>query len=264
MTPGKKIEVRTPEEESEGWESLAGEEAAGGSLKPSAELEEALREAADAVESPAPRPAEDPAPAAPPEAAADSAAEAPAAGGGSEDLVLELKQTQDRLIRLQADFENFRRRALKEKTEAHQYGHQNLVKDLLSSVDNLDRAVDHAKKSGGGELESLLQGVEMVRSELLTAFARHGVVVIEALGQPFDPALHEAMAQAPDGSVEPNTVVQEFQKGYKLRDRLIRPARVVVSRLPDEPAVVAEAEVAAEQVAAAAAPADGPEEGTPD
>jgi molecular chaperone GrpE len=145
----------------------------------------------------------------------------------------DLEQTQARLLRLQADFENFRRRALREKTEAHQYGHQNLVKDLLSAVDNLERAIDHARGSGGGDLESLLRGVELVRRELLTAFAKHGVTQVEAVGRPFDPALHEAMAQIPDASAAPNTIVEELQKGYLVRDRLLRPARVVVTRAPE-------------------------------
>jgi molecular chaperone GrpE len=73
-----------------------------------------------------------------------------------------------------------------------------------------------------------------VRRELLTALAKHGVTPVDALGKPFDPALHEALAQVPDESVAPNTVVQELQKGYQLRDRLLRPTRVVVSRAPDQ------------------------------
>jgi molecular chaperone GrpE len=97
-------------------------------------------------------------------------------------------------------------------------------------VDNLDRAIDHATRSGGAELESLLQGVELVRRDLLGALGRHGVSRIEARGKPFDPARHEAMAQVEDDAVAPNTVVEELQPGYLLRDRLLRPARVVVSR----------------------------------
>jgi molecular chaperone GrpE len=229
VSSGKKIEIRGEESDdppaaepgAEGWESLA-EEASAGSLTPSRELEEALREAAEGFDESgrrAPRPGE-----------GDSrqAEAAPAAP----ELARELEQTQARLLRLQADFENFRRRAQREKTEAHQYGHQNLVKDLLSAVDNLDRAIDHARGSGGGDLESLLQGVELVRRELSTAFAKHGVTQLEAVGRPFDPALHEAMAQIPDASAAPNTVVEELQKGYVIRDRLLRPARVVVTRAP--------------------------------
>ena len=85
-------------------------------------------------------------------------------------------------------------------------------------------------------MENLLQGVELVHKELLTILGKHGVVRIEAVGKIFDPAVHEAMAQAPDTSVEPNTVIEELQKGYQLRDRLLRPARVIVARAPEEAA----------------------------
>ena len=198
-----------------GWESLA--EEAEGSLQPSRELEEALREAAEAVEAR--------------EGARERGRAGPAAPAPREaELEAELEAARDRHLRLQADFENFRRRASRERLEAEQYGHQNLVKDLLTAVDNLDRAIDHARRSGGGDLEGLLQGVELVRRELLQALGKHGVTAIEATGRPFDPALHEAMAQAPDDSVAPNTVIEELQKGYLLRDRLLRPARVIVSR----------------------------------
>lgn len=208
--------------EAEGWESLAEEE--GPSLPENPELEAALAEAAAAVD-----------------AYEKPAAEAPA-GEIPEEVALELKQTEDRLVRLQADFENFRRRANKERIEASQYGHQNLVKDLLGSVDNLERALDHARQSEGGDLESFLQGVELVQRELLSALTKHGVVCIEAKGQSFDPAVHEAMAQTPDASVAPNTVIDEMQKGYMLRDRLLRPSRVVVSKAVEEAAAPAEPE----------------------
>lgn len=209
--------------EAGGWESLASEE--GGTLATSPELEEALREAAAAVEErersgQAPGGPAGPPPPPPP------AAPSPREAG----LASELELTKDRLLRLHADFENLRRRSAKERLEAEQYGHQNLVKDLLTAVDNLERAIDHARRSGGGDLESLLQGVELVRKDMMAALAKHGVAAIDAKGQPFDPARHEAMAQAPDASVAANTVIEELQKGYLLRDRLLRPARVIVSR----------------------------------
>ena len=220
----KKIEVERVEE-AEDQEPLD-EEASEGTLSPSPELEEALREAAAAVEEGETREEAE---------SAEEAEAAPAEGEETpEDEALELKQTQDRFLRLQADFENFRRRALKERTEAHQYGHQNLVKDLLLTVDNLDRAIDHAQKSEDGDLDGLLQGVDLVRRDMLTALARNGVAPIEAVGKAFDPAHHEAVAQVPDASVAPNTVTEELQKGYLLRDRLLRPSRVIVSREPDE------------------------------
>ena len=221
----KKKDQAAEENGAEGWESLAEEE--GPSLPENPELEAALAEAAaavDAYEKPKKgEPAADP-------------ADVP------EEVALELKQAEDRLVRLQADFENFRRRANKERIEATQYGHQNLVKDLLGTVDNLERALDHARQSEGGDLESFLQGVELVQRELLAALTKHGVVCIEAKGEPFDPAVHEAMAQTPDASVAPNTVIDEMQKGYKLRDRLLRPSRVVVSKAVEEAAEETEPE----------------------
>jgi len=215
---GRRIDVKGDEPErsqaAEGWESLAEESA--GTISASRELEEALREAAEAVEGRERARTEAPAQQAP------SPREA--------ELSTDLEATRDRCLRLQADLENFRRRAAKERLEAEQYGHQNLVKDLLTAVDNLDRAIEHARRSDGADLESLLQGVELVRRDLVTALVKHGVAAIEATGRPFDPARHEAMAQAPDDSVAPNTVIEELQRGYVLRDRLLRPARVIVSR----------------------------------
>jgi molecular chaperone GrpE len=219
-------------DEPEGWEALT-EEPGGGTMGPSEELEAALREASDAVGARGnPREGDQPG--------------APQGSGGAGEAVMEALATElqslkgeyeaqsDKLIRLQAEFENFRRRNLKERQEAHRYGQENLVKDLLSTVDNLDRAIEYAEQSDGGDLQGLLQGVELVRRELLAALAKHSVVVIDSENQPFDPALHEAMAQTPDGSVPPNTVVQVFQKGYMLLDRMLRPARVVVSKSPEE------------------------------
>jgi molecular chaperone GrpE len=142
----------------------------------------------------------------------------------------ELEEATDRHLRQQAEFENFRRRTLKERQESLQFGHQNLVKDLLTTVDNLERAVEHAEQNGGGDLQSLLQGVELVQRELLGALGKHGVTTIEAEAQTFDPTYHEAMGQLPDGSVPPNTILQVLQKGYLLRERMLRPARVMVSK----------------------------------
>jgi molecular chaperone GrpE len=207
-------------QEGGGWEALAEESPR--VLAPSPELEEALRVAAAAVE--------EPDQSAPPPGEAAAAAVSPREA----ELRLELEAARDRLLRLYADFENFRRRAARERLEAEQYGHQNLVKDLLVAVDNLDRAIHHARSNEGEDLEGLLRGVELVRRELWSALARHGVTEIEATGQPFDPARHEAMAQTVDDSVAANTVVEVLQKGYLLRDRLLRAARVVVSRRAED------------------------------
>ena len=216
-----------PGHESEGWESLS-EEASEGVLTPNEELERALREATEAVEA---REAARTHPALPPTGPPAAPEPAPAGPAAElEALRAELLERQDRLIRLQADFENFRRRTLKEREEAYQYGHQNLVKDLLPTVDNLERAIGHARKSGREDLDGVLQGIDLVQRELMGVLAKHGVTEIEALGETFDPSVHEALAQVEDPTVPANTVVQVFQKGYRLRDRLLRPAQVVVSR----------------------------------
>jgi molecular chaperone GrpE len=207
------------------WKREADDASPDSSLDPNPELEEAMREAARSLDARAAQRRG--------EESEDDPAPADSGTARIEALEQELAEAQDRTLRLAADLENFRKRALKDREEAHHFGHQNLVKDLLPSVDNLERAVDHARKSGEEAASGLLEGVELVLRELHSVLAKHGVIPIEALGQPFDPALHEAMAQVPDGSQPPGTVVEVFQRGYLLRARLLRPARVVVSKLPD-------------------------------
>ena len=193
------------------------DEESGPRLSPSEELEAALAEAVAAVDERKSKGSPGDAP--------EPGQEAGAEGGSEEDAALEAQP-----LRLHADFENLRRRTLREKEEAFRYGHENLVKDLLPTVDNLERAVDHVRQAEGGDSEGLLEGVELVLRELEGVLARHGVQEIEAEGKPFDPSVHEAMAQAPDDSVPANTVIQVFQRGYQLREHLLRPARVIVSK----------------------------------
>lgn len=210
------------------------EEASEGKLAPSAELEEALREAAEAVEG-------HPHAGQPPTRGMKVGPGVKLPSEENRELheqnealkaeLEKLRAAEDRLVRLTADFDNFRRRTLREKEEAHRYGNENLVKELLGTVDNLERAVEHARR-GGGDFESMLQGVELVQRELQGVLSKHGVVRIEASGEPFDPNVHEAVAQTEDGSVPANTVVQVYQPGYRLWDRMLRPARVVVSKAP--------------------------------
>jgi molecular chaperone GrpE len=197
----------------EGWESLA--EEAEGTLAPSAELEEALKEAEAAVEARAGAKAG--------KGRGPSAAEHAA-------LQEEHDQLRDRWLRLQADFDNYRKRMLREKQETLTYGHENVVKDLLPVVDNLERAIEHASASSGADFEGMLQGVELVRRELLAVLTKHGVEGIEAEGEAFDPNVHEALAQVEEPSVEAGRVARVLEQGYRLRDRLLRPARVMVSK----------------------------------
>jgi molecular chaperone GrpE len=214
--------------DAEGWESLS-EEASGGSLAPSPELEEALRQAEAAVEArQAGRAAERSSP-------SHEALEREIAA-----LQQEKAQLEDRWLRLQADFENHRKRTLREKQEALSYGHELVVKDLLPVVDNLERAIEHASASSGADFEGMLQGVELVRRELLAVLAKHGVSPIEAEGEVFDPNLHEALAQMEDDRVPAGRIGRMLQKGYRLRDRLLRPARVMVSKGPGHPPAAGE------------------------
>jgi molecular chaperone GrpE len=210
-----------------------------GSLPASDELEAALREASESVEA-RQEAREDTQKGAEKASSADElimealSTELQSLKGEYESTTAELETLKDKHLRLQAEFENFRRRGLKEREEAHKFGHQNLVKDLLTSVDNLDRAIEHAEQSDGGDLQGLLQGVELVRRELLGALGKHGVALIDTDEVAFDPSVHEAMAQLEDGSVPANTILQVLEKGYQLWDRMLRPARVVVSRQPTE------------------------------
>jgi molecular chaperone GrpE len=142
----------------------------------------------------------------------------------------EAKENYDRYLRQVAEVENFRKRANREKDEAIRFANEALVKDLLPVLDNLERAVAHSKDGGNGK--PLVEGVEMVLRGFFDILAKHGVVPISAVGQRFDPEKHEAMAQIESGTYEPNTVVEEYHKGYLLRDRLLRPALVSVAKAP--------------------------------
>ncbi|MBB5324766.1 molecular chaperone GrpE [Anoxybacillus tepidamans] len=139
-----------------------------------------------------------------------------------------LQEMEHRYLRLHADFDNFRRRTRLEFEAAEKYRAQSLVMDLLPALDNFERALKIEVEDE--KAKSILQGMEMVYRALLEALKKEGVEAIESVGKPFDPHLHQAVMQVEDSNYEPNTVVEEFQKGYKLKDRVIRPAMVKVSQ----------------------------------
>ncbi len=141
-----------------------------------------------------------------------------------------LREEHERLLRAAADLENFRKRAAREREDIQRFGVEKLVKDLLPVVDNLDRALAAAASD-----DPLAAGVKLVRSALEQALAKHGVVAFSALGERFDPALHEALLQVPDAERPPGTVVVEHARGFKLNDRLVRPAMVGVAVAPPKP-----------------------------
>jgi molecular chaperone GrpE len=142
----------------------------------------------------------------------------------------ESKENYERYLRQVAEVDNFKKRLNREKEDAIRYANENLIKDILPVMDNLERAIAHAQ--GGGNGKPLVDGVEMVLRGLLDVFSKHGVVQVPAVGEVFDPGKHEAMAQVESSQYQPNTVMNEHHRGYLLRDRLLRPALVTIAKAP--------------------------------
>jgi len=140
----------------------------------------------------------------------------------------EVKEHYDRLLRVAADFENYKKRATREKEDWVKYANEDLMKAILPFVDNLERALNHAEK--GENNQSVLEGLRLTLQQLLQTLYRFGLSPIESIGKPFDPTVHEAMIAVETDQHEPNYVLEEFQKGYFLKDRLLRPATVSVSK----------------------------------
>ena len=137
----------------------------------------------------------------------------------------ELEKSKDRLLRLQAEFLNYKRRVEKEKADLYAFGCEDLAKDLLPVIDNLERALITLKEQD----DSVYQGIDMVKSQLLQTLNKHEITEIEALGQPFDMHLHHAvMTEACENKEQENTVAEVMQKGYRLKNRVLRPSMVKV------------------------------------
>jgi molecular chaperone GrpE len=154
------------------------------------------------------------------------------------EMMEKVKESHERMLRAAADLDNFKKRAQRERDEAQRFGIERLLKDFLPVLDNLDRALEHAQTSP--DLDALVKGVQMTRKQFEDTLGKHGVKGFSALGQPFDPRIHEAMQQKEAADVPPNQVVFEVAKGYFLHERLIRPALVVVSTGTAQPAAPAE------------------------
>ena len=140
----------------------------------------------------------------------------------------EAKETYDRLLRVSADFENYKKRASREMEEFRKYANQSLLKEMLSVVDNLELAISSSNDKIKAD-RHLIEGLNLTLNEILRVFEKFNVKPIEAQGKAFDPAFHEAVMREETDDFPENTVVSEFQKGYLIHDRLLRPAMVVVA-----------------------------------
>jgi molecular chaperone GrpE len=144
----------------------------------------------------------------------------------------EIAELKDKYLRALAETENVRKRMRQQSEETVRQQREGLLRDLLPIVDNLERAVEAAR--GGGNGKSIVEGVEIVLGSLLDFLRIQGVTRVDAVGQPFDPRFHEAVDHVPSEAHEPNTVIEEFHRGYISGDRVLRPARVVVAKKQDK------------------------------
>lgn len=146
----------------------------------------------------------------------------------NEELKAKIEEAENRILRLQADYENSRRRAKLDLAATEKYKSQSLITGLLPAIDNFERALQI--EADNEQTKSVLQGVEMVYRSLLDALKAEGAEQIEAVGKEFDPNLHQAIMQVEDANFDSNIVVEELQKGYILKDRVIRPSMVKVNQ----------------------------------
>lgn len=138
----------------------------------------------------------------------------------------------ERLMRTTADFDNFKKRAAREKQDAIRYANEGLLEKLVPVLDNFDAALSAAQNNSAGTAQSLQTGVAMIFQQLKKVLTDSGLEELDASGQKFDPNLHEAVSQQESADVPEGQVLQQLRKGYKLRDRLLRPATVVVAKKP--------------------------------
>jgi len=143
------------------------------------------------------------------------------------------KNHYDKLLRVMAEFENFKRRMTKEREELVRFGNEKLLSDLLPSLDDLDRVLDHVPPDASDDVKKIAEGIELVRKTLLATLDRYDLKEVPALGETFDPSMHEAIATVESEAHEPDTVMAVHRKGYWLADRLLRPAMVTVAKTSD-------------------------------
>ena len=144
--------------------------------------------------------------------------------------VEECKTLNDKYLRLAAEFENYKRLTQREQRDQIKFGNEQLLQELLPVVDNMERAIKAARDNGGSA--ALVQGMDLTLKQLLATLAKFGVQAVESVGQTFDPSAHQAVSHVSSDTVPPNHVVDEFQKGYRLHERILRAAMVSVSSGP--------------------------------
>jgi molecular chaperone GrpE len=150
-------------------------------------------------------------------------------------LQAERDEIKDRMLRIAADFENSKKRSRKEQTDAEARVREQVLKDMLEVVDNLERATSAYVENGSVDGAAVLKGVNLVLRLFQSKLERYNVKPFEAKGQPFDPRVHEAISQVPTADVAPGTVANELQRGYRIGDKLLRPAIVAVATAPAKP-----------------------------
>ena len=150
-------------------------------------------------------------------------------------LEVEKAELKDRMLRIAAEFENYKKRTRKEMSEHEAKTREAVLRDFLDIADNLQRAITSWTEGGEKDVKSVQDGVELVLRLFKSKLERYSVTAIEAKGQPFDPRLHDAISQAPSSEAPPGTVLHELQKGYRVGERLLRPATVVVAVAPPAP-----------------------------
>lgn len=202
-------------------EDMAEIEELTGSLGPEVEIPAELQEELDEAVSEAPEPA------------ADAEAEPGTDAGLEEELESareEARSNHELYVRALAEMDNLRKRGQREKEDIAKFGNENILREILPVIDNLERAVEHAAEQEGGE--GLLEGVQMTLDQFSGVLQKFGVESLESLGEVFDPAHHQAMGQMETDEVPVNHVAQELQKGYLLNSRLLRPSLVMVATAP--------------------------------
>jgi molecular chaperone GrpE len=145
-----------------------------------------------------------------------------------EQMKREAADNYDKYLRAAAEMENYKKRAAREKADAINYGNETLIRDILPIVDSLERALDHSSNSK--DFDSFVEGLNLIYDKLLGVLEKNGVEKIDAVGKDFDPHFHEAVLQVKSADVDDNKVVEKFENGYLLNDRLLRPVKVSVSK----------------------------------